>query len=355
MRTNHNHGMVGGYGLISVNGTTQPGYEISGTFEIRVPCSAGGTNTTQTITTNTETSTVTATGGGYTSPTSLSPTINLAVRTLLPSIGNDCLDKMDNFTKTTITGVAKTISGPCGDLEGIKNLITQVVVTKCNNEPSSSSYDPFSFTVALNQFEFGQEVIASLVQSLSVQLGLNSSYQQNLPALSITKKICPGFFVIKPNSFHPNDANVAGIKGLQISFNRPNGTTMFVSFNHLVIKLDKTTDCSTASDVLITEALNSAIVVAQQRISSNQNINPAQSHLPDNIEFLLLFKEEISRFADARGCRGTSMTDGSYVYPGSEGFDVDITPSNYANLQGVDYHCGAQFVEFNNINLSKCN
>ncbi len=156
-----------GYGLISVNGTTQPGYATSGEFEIRIPCSAGGSNTTQTITTNTETSSVTTTGGGYTSPTSLTSTLNLAVKTVLPYINNDCLDKMDNFTKTTITGIAQTISDPCGGPESIKNLITQIVVTKCNNSSSSSNTDPFSFTVALTQFEFGQEVRSTIQVALS--------------------------------------------------------------------------------------------------------------------------------------------------------------------------------------------
>jgi hypothetical protein len=157
-----------GYGLISVNGTTQPGYATSGTFEIRIPCSGGGSNTTQTITTNTDTSSVTYNGGGggYISPTSLTSTLNLAVKAVLPAISNDCLDKMDDFTKTTITGIAQTIYDPCGGPESIKNLLTQIVVTKCNNSSSESSLDPFSFTVAVTQYEFGMDVRSSLQAEL---------------------------------------------------------------------------------------------------------------------------------------------------------------------------------------------
>ena len=182
--------------------------------------------------------------------------------------------------------------------------------------------------------------------ALSKYLGFGSILDQNIPAISASNKMCPNSIIIKPSKWDPTRQNVAGITGLQISLNDGKGGSVPLTFSNLFFKVDQTGDCGISTAQLISDAINSTILIAEQNLENGIPI--FKNGLDYNSQFVRLVETEIKRIATNLGCspKGDPKMNGT---TGGQIFYSSVIPSDYENGIGRDYHCGAQFVKFINM------
>ncbi len=185
---------------------------------------------------------------------------------------------------------------------------------------------------------------AGIGNALSKYLGFGSTLNLNVPPISASHKMCPNSIIIKPSSWDPTRQNVAGLTGLQISFNNGKGGSVPLTFSNLFFKIDQTGDCGISTAQLISDAINSAILIAEQNLE--KGIPIFKNGLDDyNSQFVRLVETELKRIATNLGCTPKGDPKMNQT-TGGQSFYTSVVPSNYANSIGRDYHCGAQFVKF---------
>jgi len=188
---------------------------------------------------------------------------------------------------------------------------------------------------------------AGIGNALSKYLGFGSTLNLNVPPISASHKMCPNSIIIKPSSWGPTRQNVAGLTGLQISINNGKGGSVPLTFSNLFFKIDQTGDCGISTAQLISDAINSAILIAEQNLE--KGIPIFKNGLDDyNSQFVRLVETELKRIATNLGCTPKGDPKMNQT-TGGQSFYTSVVPSNYANSIGRDYHCGAQFVKFENM------
>ncbi len=158
---------------------------------------------------------------------------NLTSSTLLEEING----AMSDGLITAYNGLVDSYSSGCGGLNELNEIVDNM--DDCNLT---------SFTEAFNTY-FG--IISEPAQ------------QTTLPTLTIGSQLCATIFDIKDagDGIH----SVGGISGLRFDVINSAGTTLTLSFDHLVLKMDKNInnpDCPGSSIAnLMTQAVNEAIAV----------------------------------------------------------------------------------------------
>jgi hypothetical protein len=239
--------------------------------------------------------------------------------------------------KSEIKKMLENLTDPC-QKNAIEQVITNALIDLCSQRSeNTNTVDADAFVETLEDALFSQEVISDIYNNLGFGSSLDQS--QGNP-LAPTNRLCPNNIVITPSSWHPNDQNVAGISGLQVSLN--NGAVN-LTFENLFFDVDKPKNCDYPTEQLIADAINSAIIIANQRLINGTPIFPVAIFTNENLQFTRLIEEQIGVLGRNRGCEGPIINGRPTFFAGR------ATPSNYQNSLNVDCHRGAQFIRFNNL------
>jgi hypothetical protein len=191
-------------------------------------------------------------------PSSTINTLDIELSLEFPGIDEDCLKLLtDNVKKYLLEA-----NNPC-DPHNFKIEIIQEFNRAC--EESKGNLPPDLLLMNVEMWEFS----GKLNQFLDNLYGFGSIPDQTTPPLSANNRLCPNSIIIKPNDSDPKK-NVAGITGLQVSLN--NGNTI-LSFNKIWFNVDHTRDCGIPTENLISQAINNAIEIADQRFNLRKSSN----------------------------------------------------------------------------------
>jgi hypothetical protein len=317
---------------------------VSSTVQIETPCGGGaGFGEGIVYYSNTDDNYGGVQGGGSSGTSESGNAADKEVTDTYPNVDRDCIESLSTEFKGELVSYG-SMYNPCDDVS-IIDQITEIINRECIVKNADNEEEEASEINVFEQIIQKMELERSISGKIANLMGFGNTLDQTTPPLSVNNRLCPNSIIIKPNDSDPKK-NVAGITGLQVSLN--NGNTI-LSFNKIWFNVDHTRDCGIPTENLISQAINNAIQIADQRLNLGLPINESNSDLVQNVQFLRLIENQIKQIALAEGCQPKITTaENSQAHNIQTIYAVAI-PGNYTNSLGKDSHCGAQFVDFSNM------